>query len=206
MKLPAPKKGAMKNLDKDPEAAEAKMMRSSVVRGKVMAVLEDKKMVRLQLTIPYMKINTGALQNYQNAQMNLLRATNPQGILNAQQQMAQAEAQIYQVATVNKDVEWQATDDVKVRRAAPPPQFDDKGRIKPYTKKELKELKGEDKLPGYPAEFSDIKQEQVIEVTLVRKKDAPRTPVKKGKDADPEVLGDNLPHMSMIVIIAEPKN
>jgi hypothetical protein len=206
MKLPAPKKAGMKNLDKDPEAAEAKIMRSGVVRGRVVAVIEDKKTLRLQLTIPYMKINTGALQNYQNAQMSLLRATNPQGVVQAQQQMAQAEAQIYQVATVNKDVEWQATDDVKVRMANPPPQFDDKGRQKKYTKKELKELKGDDKLPHYPASFSDIKQEQIVEVTLVRKKDAPRTPVRKGKDADPEVLGNNLPHMSLIVIIAEPKS
>jgi hypothetical protein len=206
MKLPTPKKGALKNLDKDPEAAEAKIMKSGVVQGRVMAVIEDKKTIRLQLTIPYMKINPGAVQNYQNAQMSLLRATNPQGVLQAQQQMAQAEAQIYQVATVQKDVEWQATDDAKVRRREPPPQFDDKGRVKRYTKKELKELKGDDKLPGYPAEFSDIKQDQIVEVTLVRKKDAARTPVKKGKDADPEVLGDNLPHMSMIVILVEPKN
>jgi hypothetical protein len=206
MKLPAPKKGALKNLDKDPEAAEAKMLKSGVVQGRVMAVIEDKKTIRLQLTIPYMKINPGAVQNYQNAQMSLLRATNPQGVLQAQQQMAQAEAQIYQLATVQKDVEWQANDDAKVRRVNPPPQFDDKGRIKPYTRKELKELKGDDKLPGYPAEFSDIKQDQIVDVTLVRKKDAPRTPVKKGKDADPEVLGDNFPHISMIVIRIEPKN
>ncbi len=127
-------------------------------------------------------------------------------MMQAQQRMAQAEATIYQVATTTKDVEWQATDDVKVRMLNPPPQFDDKGRVKKYTKKELRELKGDDKLPGFPGEFSDIKQDQIIQVTLVKKKDAPRAPVKKGKDASAEVLGDNLPQISMVMIVAEPKN
>ena len=206
MKLPTPKKGAVKGLEKDPDAAEAKMMKSGTVRARVMAVIEDKKTVRLQLTIPYVKINAGALQNYQNAQLNMLKATNQQGIIQAQQQMAEAEAQIYEIASTTKDVEWQATDDVKVRAANPPAQFDDKGRVKRYTAKELKELKGNDKLPGYPAEFSDLRQDQIVQVTLVKKKDAPRTPIKKGKDVDPELLADSLPHMSMIVIVAEAKN
>ncbi|HWG46263.1 MAG TPA: hypothetical protein VN688_26110 [Gemmataceae bacterium] len=111
--------------------------------------------------------------------------------------------------TIGKDkkaVEWQAIDDVKVRMLNPPPQFDDKGRIKRYTRKELRELKGEDKSPGYPAEFSDLKPEQYVQVTLVKKKGAPRVTPKRGKDADPDLLGDNLPRMSLIMIVAQPKN
>ncbi len=207
-KMPPPKKG-MKNMDRDPEAAKEKALRSSVIRAKVMAVIEDKKTVRLQLTVPYVKVNNGAVQNYYNAQMSMLRATNPQAMYNAQVQMAQAEAQIYQLATTTKDVEWQATDDVKVRMLNPPAQFDDKGRIKKYTKKELKELKGDDKKKlGYPGEFSDLKQDQIVEVTIVKKKDAPCAAPKrgKGKDADPELLPDNLPQISMVMILVEPKN
>lgn len=104
------------------------------------------------------------------------------------------------------DVEWQSIDDVKVRMLNPPPQFDDKGRIKRYTRKELRELKGEDKSPGYPAEFSDLKPAQYVQVTLVKKKGAPRVTPKRGKDADPDLLGDNLPRMSLIMIVAQPKN
>ncbi len=104
-----------------------------------------------------------------------------------------------------QDVEWTATDEVKVRMLNPPPQFDDKGRIKRYTRKELKELKGNDKLRGYPAEFSDLKTDQYVEVTLVKKKGGPRPGVKRGKDADPDVTGEYLPKMSMIIIVAEPK-
>jgi hypothetical protein len=98
------------------------------------------------------------------------------------------------------DVEWQSIDDVKVRMLNPPPKFDDKGRIKRYTKKELNELKGDDKkTPGYPAEFSDLKQGQYVQVSLVQKKGAPKRV--KGADADP--TGEYLPHMSLIVIVKD---
>jgi hypothetical protein len=69
-----------------------------------------------------------------------------------------------------QDVKVMTTDDVKVRTKNPPVAYDDKGNKKKYTAKELKELKGDAKLPGYAAEFSDLKQNQVVEVSLVRKK------------------------------------
>ncbi len=103
-----------------------------------------------------------------------------------------------------KQVEWQSTDDVKVRfdERALSPKFDDKGRVKRYTRKDLNELKGEDKkTPGYPAEFSDLKQGQIIQVTLVRKKGSP----KRVKGADPDPSGEYLPHMSLIVILVNPQ-
>ncbi|HEY7153877.1 MAG TPA: hypothetical protein VH575_07940 [Gemmataceae bacterium] len=102
----------------------------------------------------------------------------------------------------NVPYELQSIDEVKVRfdENALPPKFDDKGRIKRYTPKEKKELKGDDKkTPGYPAEFSDLKQGQIVQVTLVQKKGAPR----KAKGADP--TGEYAPHMSLIVILANPQ-
>ena len=63
-------------------------------------------------------------------------------------------------------------DDVKIRTENPPVAYDDKGNKKKYTEKELRELKGDPKLrlPGYSAEFNDLKVNQVVEVSLVRKK------------------------------------
>lgn len=204
-KMP-PRKSNMKQYETDPDAAYKKMLlKSPKVSATVVAVVEDKKSLRLRVTIPYVKINAGAVQNYYNAQMSMLRATNAQGIYNAQQQMAQAEAQIYQVASTDKEVEWSASDELKVRMHYPPPQFDDKGNIKKYTAKELRELKGNDRLPGYPAEFSDVKSGQIVQVTLLVKKAAPR-PIKRGKDAEGDLLGDDLPKMTFIYILAEPKN
>ena len=43
-----------------------------------------------------------------------------------------------------EDIELLLKDDVKIRQANPPEAFDDKGRPKKYSIKELKELKGDD--------------------------------------------------------------
>ncbi len=203
-KLP-PRKGKLKEFETDKDAAEKKMLRQAKVTAEVVAVVEDKKSLRLKLTIPYLKINQGQLQNYYNAEMNLIRATNAQGVFNAQNQMAQAAAQIYQLDKVYKEVEWTAADEFKVRMANPPPHFDEKGRPKRYTRKELQELKGTDKQPGYPAEFSDIKAGQIVQVTLLQNKNGSH-PVKRGKDGEGEVGADNLPRMSLIMILVDPKN
>jgi competence protein ComGC len=189
-KLP-PRKGKLKYLETDKDAAEKKALRKTTLTGEVMAVVEDKKSLRLKLTIPYVRVNEGQLQNYLKAQ-NL-------------QQMLQAQAQLYELATTQKQVELMAADDYKVRMRNPPPQFDDKGRPKRYTKKELQELKGNDKLPFFPAEFSDIKAGQIVEVTLLQNKSGPR-PIKRGKDIDADAAADNLPKMSMIIILGDPKN
>jgi hypothetical protein len=147
-----------KPTDKDKDKPAEKMLTVGTVAGKVMAVVEAKKSLRIELTVGKNK---------------------PQ-------------------------VEWQAIEDVKVRMLNPPPKFDDKGRIRRYTAKELKELKGEDKkTPGYPAEFSDLKQGQYVQVTLVKKKG---TPIRRGKDAGADANGENNPQMSLIVIVAEPQN
>jgi hypothetical protein len=62
-------------------------------------------------------------------------------------------------------------DEVKVRTKNPPVAYDDKGNKKKYTQKELQELRGSDKkLPGYTAGFEDLKTNQYVQVTLVRKK------------------------------------
>ncbi len=203
-KLP-PRQGKYKNLEDDPEAATKKMLRSPKVQGTVVALAEDKKLLRLRVPIHYLKINEGQLEGYLNAQMNMLNATNAQGVASALRSMNQAAAQIYELATIEKEVEWTATDDVKVRMRNPPPKFDDKGRVKPYTARELRELRGNDKLPFFPAEFSDLKAGQIVEVTLLQKKTGPR-PVRRDKDAEGDAAGDNRPKMSMIVIVAEPRN
>jgi hypothetical protein len=207
-KVEVPGKGIGKKpggKDADKDANTEKTVKAGVVTGKIMGVVEEKKTIRIQVTFRVPKLNAGQVQALQNAQVQLAQAKNVQDVINARNAIAQAQANLYTFESVQKDYELQAADDIKVRAANPPAQFDDKGRIKRYTQKELKELKGNDKLPGYPAEFSDLRQEQIVQVTLVRKKGAPRTPVKRGKDVDPDLLNDFLPQMSLIVIVAEPK-
>src|SRR5262249_40648865 len=140
-------------------------------------------------------LNPNALVSIASAQRQMAMARGLAAVISAQRALAQAQASLYTMQS--QDIELEALDDVVVRRARPPEEFDDKGRIKKLTRAELKELKGDPKQPGYKAEFSDVQTEQYIQVTLVRKKGtavkAPRPKRGKDKDADIDVLADNLP-------------
>lgn len=212
--------GETKNTDK--------LVKSGIIVGKVMNVYEDKRRLRIQVSIPTTKINPGAGTQIAQAQQQMLQAQlamrnarDPNSSLQARQQLMQAnaqmmkaQAQMYQTEMVSQELEVQAIDDVIVRLANPKEEFDEKGRIKKYSKAELKELRGDGKLPGYKAEFSDIQGEQVVRVTTVRKKGeptmtktAPTPKKKKGKDdEDPPAvdgLADKLLQVSLIEILRE---
>ena len=113
-----------------------------------------------------------------------------------------------------EDIELLLKDDVKIRQFNPPEAFDDKGRPKKYTPKELKELKGDDlKTPGYPADFSDLTNQTIVNVTLMQK---PQKPVRggnsglvgvAGKKDDPELAREMRPKIASIVIMGRmPEN
>lgn len=196
----------------DPTANNEKMIRAGQVTGKILTVLESKKSIRVQVTMVLPQITAGALNNYLSAEQAMQRANSPQALYNAQVQLAKAEANLVSYTRVTKDYELQTTDDVKIRLAKPPEQFDDKGGVKKLTRKQLRELKGDPKLPGYPGEFSNLREGQIVSVTLVRKKGAPtkytrpvRPRGKKTKLEDVDLMTDNLPQASMIHVVVEPK-
>jgi WD40 repeat protein len=87
-----------------------------------------------------------------------------------------------------QDVKVMTIDDVKIRTKNPPVAYDDKGKIRKYTAKKLKVLKGDSKLPGYLAEFYDLRANQIVQVSLVHKKSNKTTQ----------------PLASVILIISEP--
>jgi len=80
-------------------------------------------------------------------------------------------------------VEVVADDDVKVRVAYPPVEYDAKGNLKKYTSQELRALKGSGNQWGYPGDFDSLKTEQIVRVILMRPKDASKTSpnAKKGE-------------------------
>jgi hypothetical protein len=113
-----------------------------------------------------------------------------------------------------EDIELLLKDDVKIRQANPPEAFDDKGRPKKYSIKELKELKGDDlKTPGYPADFSDLINQSIVNVTLMQK---PQKSARggnsgligvAGKKEDPELAREMRPKIASIVIMGRmPEN
>ena len=199
---------------KKDDANTEKTIKAGVLAGKLVEVNETKKSIRLQVGYDVAKPNVGEIQALASCQAQLAQAMyrrppDYNQIASLQQQMVQHAARTTSVEHKTQDVEVTATDDVKVRLAEPPPAFDDKGNIKKRTAKELKELKGDPKdpdykLPGYPGVFSDLRTDQIVKISLVKKKEAPKPVGPKPKDADVDLLGENLPQASQIEILAEP--
>ena len=69
-----------------------------------------------------------------------------------------------------KDKELTTAENCKYRSISPPVEFDEKGKQKVYTQKELTALKGTSKLRGYPAEFDRLAVGQVVTVYLAKTK------------------------------------
>lgn len=81
-----------------------------------------------------------------------------------------------------KEVEFDLTPVLKVARAKPPMEYDDKGDVKEYTKEELKKMRDPD-MPGYTAKVDDLQAGQTVKLYLGR-------PKAKKKDAAPTKEGD----------------
>lgn len=214
---------AQKGAD-DETKNSAKTVKAGVLVGKVTNVEENRK-IRISVSYPETTIDQGAVQQVAQAQAQVAQAQlqmrfarDPNGVFQARQQMlqaqvqlAQAQARVYRTEIRSQEIYVQGNDDLNVRASKPIPRFDDKGELKKkFTKAELKELRGNGKLPGYEADFSDVQVDQIVQVTLVRPKGVkPKAPAKgrKGKEAEDaiaEAVGDQTPQINLILILRQP--
>ena len=102
-----------------------------------------------------------------------------------------------------KSMEVHAHETAKVRALTLPPEFEDNGKIKVWTKKELEERKDKTGLPGYPVEFDALKSGQYVEIYIA--KAAPMTKKKKGPDDDDPPPMKERNEFVLIVILQDPK-
>jgi hypothetical protein len=128
----------------------------------------------------------------------------PKEVQNRAQQLARFNVELARKRSTEiyskKDLDVTALDNCKVRVENPPKRYDDKGNLKPYTQKELKDLKGNSKLPGYPSEFDHLAVGQAITVYLAKPKDQSKSSTSKRKIIDDE---DAKPEAVMIVVNKE---
>jgi hypothetical protein len=187
---------------KDKKEAADKMVASGLVTGKLIKWGNGsaEKTIALQVTIQVP--NPGGIQNMANLQVQLAEASRDSDPRNRLRRMADVQAQI---AIHQKDVvknethemEFVPGDDMIVRLKDPPVKTDDKGKPRRLTDKERKELKGSDpKLPGYTASLEDLRNDEIVTVTLSKKKDS--------KTATKEEKAENKPVVTMILIVADP--
>ena len=73
-------------------------------------------------------------------------------------------------------VSAEAADSLKIRIELPPPELDDNGKLKKFTKEELKELKGEnEKEWGYTGTVDNLQPGRIVKVFLAKPKGADKT-------------------------------
>jgi hypothetical protein len=205
-KAPQPDKKADEKKD-----ADDKKDKDWVVVGKVTGEVsnfdENKKTLKVTVEVPV--INQNEAQALAQAEADYARALSKRppdvnGANQALQNIANHKAKLYKGE--KKTNEWAMLDDAKVRTQNPPVVFDDDGKIKKPSADELKKMKGDPNLPGYPGEMSNLHNGQTVTVTLMRKKDAkPPTPAKPdpttGKPPEIDLNADYAPHVSLIVIV-----
>src|SRR5262249_29197676 len=107
-----------------------------------------------------------ALQNYiAQANLDIARATS---VADKRNKIAAYQNEILKRKLdlnrkVAKDIKLEPTEDMKVRWYKPPLTYDDNGKPKKLTAKELKELKGPNKkLVGYTATADNLKVNQIV--------------------------------------------
>ncbi len=199
---------------KDADKDAVKLISLGQVAGVLTSTGGSESWYTIKVMVRTVEPNLQAQANLPQKQLDLLkrqaeimRNRNP---LQRQQQLVQlmAEAQkgqqdLFRIKEVPVDIPAVPADDMKVRLAQPPDAFDDKGNIKRYTAKELKELRGPEGLPGYAGTLDDVKSKQIVIAYLARKPVKPKDP--KDKDGDKPAEKDNVPVISMLVIVGEKK-
>lgn len=209
-------KDKKKDLDKEKPKEAEKLVPLGQYTGVLTSIGGSDKLLTVKITIRYMEPNASAFQNQQNLirrQAEVMRQPNPierqRQLAQLAYDMAQNQRNLYTKKEVSKDVDVQVADGAKVRSINPPLAFDDKGNPRKYTQKELKELRGDEKLPGYNSDLDALRTGQTVTLSLATKKDA--NPARqKGKDLDKDLekklLDDNRPYATMIVIVSEAIN
>jgi serine/threonine protein kinase len=186
-------------LTKEPKTkSKVKPKAVAVLRGRVTEVRVSQQRLTLQLTA-----NTVVIDPYHAWRLEwhrLLILRDAPGIKNPVQRMRFVQDHSYWMAyhqnllyrrhTEHQSIDVQAAPGVKVRITKLPDVFDDKGKPRPYTKEELAEKKNPDAdLPGYHADFTALRRDQVVEVQVVEVHLLPNDPARlqalaKGVEAD----------------------
>jgi hypothetical protein len=183
-----------KHAPKDKKDAIEKLVVGGEISGKLVHWEGTQKYftVQVALSVP----DAGAIKHLADLDLQLKRqalARDFNGVRNTRIEMAKV--QTYKKEDHN--IDFQAGADMKVR-VLHPMVYDDKGKPKKLTSKELAELKGPDKkLPGYTAEIADIRQDSYVTVYLPKTKRSKPAP---GASKDDKPLADNKPEAIMLLI------
>jgi hypothetical protein len=217
------KKDAAKKKDADKEKKE-KLTWGQELIGKLTFEGNSQKDFTLHVTQKIMEPDFGAQQQFarqqyelQQQQLRMATARRPQDLAQAQQQylqtlnqLAQTQNRLFRPKDLKFDVPLRFAEKVKVRLLNPPIDYDDKGNVKRYTAKELKELQGTEGLPGFTGDLDALRNGQIVKVFLAKNAAAKAVPPGKGApprkkkaDEDEDEVGMARPEAVMIMVLQD---
>jgi hypothetical protein len=186
-----------KDKPKDKKEAVEKMHVSGKVTGKLTAWGSSEKGFTVQVPLVYYVVNEGEYRALVQSQLDLAKARSVQDAINAKRAMADHESRLYTEKRENVNIDFVPSAEMKVRTLHPM-VYDDKGKPKKLTRKELDELKGPDKkLDGYTADAGDVKTDMIVTVYIEKKKPT------KTKSKDDKDLTETKPEALMLLIVAD---
>jgi hypothetical protein len=161
----------------DPKAAKEKLVANGWFNAKLTKL--DGSDMAVQYTWRYAVINPEAYAQYVDLYNQWVAAfgiEDPDERLQALQDIYSQAVPVAQTvwSIEEKQIDYRLgfNDQLKVRVATLPPVFDDNGKRRAYSAKELRELKGGANLPGYTAKLEDLKENQLVRIYFVKKKKA----------------------------------
>ncbi len=181
------------------------LIRLGSVAGVVQGTPGEDGLLKIKVTVRYLQPNVQAQTNLLQQEQQLIArqqaAMTIRDPIRRQQQLigiyqsalGMGQTRLFDLKEIKRDLEFETGDDTKYRTAEAPVAFDDKGNPKIYTKAELKELKGPENLPGYPAERDALQGGQTVVVTAARRRPA----------AGEKGLAEEKPVATMILIVGD---
>jgi len=187
-----------KPTDKKPDDKKPMDTRkTTVLAGEIVHIEPAKQAFRVKVTVQYQELNQGEANALLQANRDLSTAKNRDEYAAALRRIADHRSRLYSIKSKSQDYAIDSAEDMKVRLNAPKSAFDDMGNVKKYTAKELQELRGKDKL--FDGEFADLTNGQIVQVTILLPKVAP-----KPKNKDDIQLDDNKLEATKVVVLKQP--
>jgi hypothetical protein len=167
----------------------AKVIAAPFFYAKLTAIDADGDEKKLTVQIPYKGriTNPDGQKKYQEVAKRYREAVAKRDAAEAQRvyaELSEAYMGAYEVIETEIDFQLVATKDLLVRKPTLPlKEPGDDGIVRPYTNKELAQLKGGATLPGWAGTIMDLEQDSYVAVYIDRTKYKP-APTKTAKDKE----------------------
>lgn len=141
------------------------------------------------------------------ARINSSAVRSAQDAINRARQMSEFQVHLARKLAkdiyTNKEMDYRLADDCKVRRLSLPVEFDLKGQPMKRSAKELRELRGSGRLPGYAAALDQLEVGQQVKIYLAKTKNSAKgssaNSKKKSRDDEDEPVAK--PPVVMVLIL-----